>query len=422
MSSREREVELTLATKRDAEVIHNLKREAFMPLYEKYHDDETNPAMEHLEETKRVLRQEYNQYWIIKYREENIGAIRICSEERGIYTVGPLFVVPEFQGKGIGTKAMELLFEIYEDAHLWKLELIVQEKAQRHLYGKLGFERAGYEFPINELMTVRGYEKRVYTDLLNEYDANPQAVVNPDSMFTEIMDEKRPKIAVMTYTRSIVDKWAQRPGVEIIGHTESANGCENIYSMSYGDSVIAFCMSPVGAPNAVATLENLVASGVETIVTFGSCGVMDKEIADGHLIIPTEAMRDEGTSYHYYKASDYIEMDEASVKVLQEVMDTFDYSYILGKTWTTDAIYRETREKVERRKKSGCIVVEMECSALLCAAKFRNIQFAQFLYAADNLDSDIWEQRGLTVHQGLSKSEMYMQIAFESGVRLNKLR
>ena len=88
--------------------------------------------------------------------------------------------------------------------------------------------------------------------------------------------------------------------------------------------------------------------------------------------------------------------------------------YVVGKIWTTDAIYRETSEAIEERKKQGCIAVEMECSASLAVAKFRNIPIIQFFYGADNLDSDKWEIRYL-MDYGLRLCDKYMTIALECG-------
>ena len=66
---------------------------------------------------------------------------------------------------------------------------------------------------------------------------------------------------------------------------------------------------------------------------------------------------------------------------------------MVGKTWTTDAFYRETPAKVKRRKAEGCISVEMEASAFFAVAQFRGVQFAQILYAGDDVSGDKWDSR-----------------------------
>ena len=90
---------------------------------------------------------------------------------------------------------------------------------------------------------------------------------------------------------------------------------------------------------------------------------------------------------------------------------------MFGKTWTTDAIYRETRANAAARRREGCIAVEMECASVMAAGQFRAATVYQFLYAEDSLDGDAWDAR--TWH-GVSSSqyEKYLQIALEAAIRL----
>lgn len=179
----------------------------------------------------------------------------------------------------------------------------------------------------------------------------------------------------------------------ILGEITSANGVSPIYKIIYEGEPVAIFKAWVGAPACVSVFEEVIAMGLNKLVLFGSCGVLNHEIADGHIIVPTSAVRDEGTNYHYLPASNEIELDGECIKIVEGVLKKLNYPYVIGKTWTTDGVYRETKVKVEKRKKQGCICVEMECSAMAAAAKFRNVKFAQFLYAADNLDSVNWQLR-----------------------------
>ena len=73
--------------------------------------------------------------------------------------------------------------------------------------------------------------------------------------------------------------------------------------------------------------------------------------------------------------------------------DELNTPYIKGKTWTTDAIYRETVGNMKKRKEDGCIVVEMECASIMAVSQFRNIPIYQFLYGDDTLDGTEWDRR-----------------------------
>lgn len=150
---------------------------------------------------------------------------------------------------------------------------------------------------------------------------------------------------------------------------------------------------------------------------FGSCGVLDDDKVKENIIIPISAIRDEGTSYHYIAPSVEIEADEHSIRVLENVLESCGYSYVKGKTWTSDAIYRETIPAIFERKQEGCLVVDMECAAMLAVSQYRRIPFIQFLYGADNLSSDKWEIRDLESY-GFTNAEKYMLLPFECGLSM----
>ncbi len=110
-------------------------------------------------------------------------------------------------------------------------------------------------------------------------------------------------------------------------------------------------------------------------------------------------------------------LDKASVDAAAAVMDRYRVSYVRGKTWSTDGFYRETPEKVRRRKESGAVCVDMECSALAAASAFRGLRFAEFFYAADLLDGNRWDARDLREH-GVSGADVYMNLALDCALAL----
>ena len=97
-------------------------------------------------------------------------------------------------------------------------------------------------------------------------------------------------------------------------------------------------MSPVGAPAAVCIMEEVIAMGARHFVYFGSCGVLQRDIAEGHFVVSTSAVRDEGTSYHYLPGADEIELDRACVRAVVDALESIGFPYMAAKTWTTDAI------------------------------------------------------------------------------------
>ena len=249
---------------------------------------------------------------------------------------------------------------------------------------------------------------------LDDFDNDSSAIIEPWFIAEPITGF--PEVAVTSFSNGNISALASFEGVEQLSEFGAGHP---IYGIKYCDVSVAFYESRVGAPSCVLDMEKAISKGVRTVVAFGSCGVLDKEIADGHFIIPVSAIRDEGTSYHYAPASHDIDMDTRSVDVLTATMDKMGYSWLKGKTWTTDAPFRETVAKTTLRKSQGCISVEMECSALLAVAKFRGIRFAQFLYAADNLDAPNWDPRNL-FSRHLSQREKYILVALEAAISLHK--
>ena len=144
----------------------------------------------------------------------------------------------------------------------------------------------------------------------------------------------------------------------------------------------------MGAAGAVCDMELLIASGINKIVAFGTCGRLDKNIAQNTIILPTAAYREEGTSYHYLPESDEIEVDSDAFKICNDIFNKNGFTTVSGKIWTTDAVYRETPGKVALMKSRGCVGVEMELSALLALAKYRNIKFTEFLIGDDAVDGN----------------------------------
>jgi uridine phosphorylase len=128
----------------------------------------------------------------------------------------------------------------------------------------------------------------------------------------------------------------------------------------------------------------------------GGCGVLEKDIAVGHLIVVSSAVRDEGVSYHYLPPSREVTANTEAIHALVKTLEDRGIPYRVGKTWTTDAPYRETLRKITRRREEGCLTVEMESASLMAVAQFRNAIFGQALYGGDDLSGVEWDNRQWT--------------------------
>ena len=254
--------------------------------------------------------------------------------------------------------------------------------------------------------------------VLEEFDKTKTSTFDPEEV--ENVIPNFPKIGITCFSAKLMDRYIETFEGEYIANISSANGKVPIYKINYNGMDIAIFMSRVGAPACIVSYEEVLAMGLEKLIMFGTCGVLDSRIDDLAIIIPTSAVRDEGTSYHYMKSSPEVEVNLKYREEFKKILEEKEISSIEGKVWTTDAPYRETRDKVLKRKEQGCICVDMECSAMAAVSQFREKDLFQFFYAADNLDSVKWDKRSLGNNEKLSEKEQIIYLALELATKMGK--
>ena len=253
--------------------------------------------------------------------------------------------------------------------------------------------------------------------LLEEFDKNKIAVINPDMIFQKIPDF--PETVVSVFSHQLFDAIVRFLGGTVIAESHDVDGVWPVYEVNYKGKRFAFFKGRLGGPACVGAFEDVMAFGGKRIILLGNCGVLDKNIKDCGIIIPTKAIRDEGTSYHYAPAGDTIEVNTKYTEEFKKILEEFGYPYVEGVTWTTDAFYRETPQKIESRKKIGAICVEMECASMQAFCNFRGIEFFQFLYAGDNLDHSSWDPRSLSGNERLDDKQKIALLAFELAYKIS---
>lgn len=252
--------------------------------------------------------------------------------------------------------------------------------------------------------------------LLEEFDANKTAIINPDMCVEKI--ENFPEVTISCFSEELFNEVLEFFRAKEIASVHSASGLNPIYEVTYKGKNFAMFKSMVGEPLCVGQYEEIIAMGSKRLILLGNCGVLDKRIEDCGIIIPIKAVRDEGTSYHYAKPCDTIDVNHKYRDEFKKVLKEFGYPYVEGITWTTDACYRETRDKVNKRKEMGAVCVEMECAGMQALCDFRGTEFFQFFYAGDNLDHTSWEPRSLSGSTRLDEKSKIMLLAFELGLKI----
>lgn len=228
---------------------------------------------------------------------------------------------------------------------------------------------------------------------LLEFDPDPAGLINPSELHARRAGSV-PEVAVLCFFSEVIEELAGRRDVKVVGRLVAAHGSHEILVIERDGRHVAVVHPGVGAPLAGAFFEEMIALGAGRVVACGGAGALVPELALGHVVVPTSAIRDEGTSYHYLPPSREVRADASGVAAAERVLEERGVPYTLGKTWSTDAFYRETRKRVDRRAAEGCVTVEMECAAFLAIAKFRGVRFAQLLYAGDDLSGEVWDGRG----------------------------
>ena len=246
--------------------------------------------------------------------------------------------------------------------------------------------------------------------IIETFDPDSHAIINPSQLVNKV--PYFPEITVAVINKKFIKLIIEDHHAIELPAAES--GCDfPIYFYTHKGKSFAFaCLTQCG-PGAAGDLEELIAIGANKVLFFGCAGALDRSIAPGQIIIPTEAYRDEGVSYHYIPKSDYATVKTAST--LAHIFDQLGVSNLMAKTWTTDAFYRETIGNMKKRKADGCAVVEQECASLMAVGQFREKEIYQFLYAADCLDGEAWDSRILRCTPDETRRQM-LNIALEAAV------
>lgn len=251
--------------------------------------------------------------------------------------------------------------------------------------------------------------------IINAFDDKTEAIINPEKFYgkgKELCD-----VCIITFSNIVMNNILETFRCEKIAEMVSANGSIPFYKLNYKGKDIAFYMSMISSTGAGTCIEEArCLIGAKKYIMFGSCGCLDKKVAAGKAIIPTEAYRDEGFSYHYAPAANYIIIKNADI--VAKAFEEMGIPYVKGKTWTTDGIYRETKANMEKRKKEGCISVEMECAGVQAMCDLRGLEYYDFLINGDLLDSEEWDRRILGNDEERNHQLKNFYIALELALKI----
>jgi len=147
----------------------------------------------------------------------------------------------------------------------------------------------------------------------------------------------------------------------------------------------------IGAPAAAFTLEEAIACGVRKVFEVGVSGGIQPYLQPSDIVVVSRAIRDEGTSYHYFPPDVQVESDIPLREALIEHLKKEGIRHFVGPVWSTDGAYRETRGKLRKFRDDGVLAVNMETSAVFAIAKYRNVRAASAQIISDVLTENGWK-------------------------------
>ena len=248
--------------------------------------------------------------------------------------------------------------------------------------------------------------------ITDSFDDRTQALVSLEDFYG-----KRSHLAercLILFSHRLRDELLRRFPCATIAEIRSANGVTPIFGFEQDGRPLAFYLSPIGSTMAAQyCIEANWLCGATRFIMFGSAGSLDPERTAGRYILPTEAYRDEGMSYHYAPPADYIAVP--GHRALGAIFAELGVPYAEGRVWTTDAFLRETAGQVARRRAEGCIAVEMELAGVQAVCDFHGFSLYDFLEAGDSFSAESYTPEGL--HEA-NHDTYKLQLALEIARRL----
>lgn len=229
-----------------------------------------------------------------------------------------------------------------------------------------------------------------------EFDTDEDAKLNP----THFVREKfKTDQMIITFFPEVIERLISEKVILL----ERTIGGENpVYVYHFAeDASTLITLGQVGCPACAGNLDLFHAMGINKVMFCGGGGVLDKDIAVGELFVVDGVIRDEGFSYHYIEASRYIYTDRVVKEKIVRYLNDHNVPHIQGLTWTTDAIFRETRDRIELRKREGAKIVEMEQAGCIAVAQFRGFSYGAIIYGGDDVSQEEWSNRNWRSRNGI---------------------
>ena len=191
------------------------------------------------------------------------------------------------------------------------------------------------------------------------------------------------------------------------------------YEGTYRGRRVIITLPFPGSPAAVAALEVLIAKGGKVFIGVGRVGSITSKLRIGDILIPSWGLREEGTSFHYVSPINCTPKPDS--KLLETLYAKAiklkrgrRIRVVKGGVWTTDAFFRETRDKVIEYSSKDIYGVDMEFTALATVAKYRKAKLAVIASVSDELHHDGLWVKGFNTKRLRLTENLIVEIALET--------
>ncbi|MDQ3856561.1 MAG: nucleoside phosphorylase [Chloroflexota bacterium] len=227
-----------------------------------------------------------------------------------------------------------------------------------------------------------------------------------------------PSTLVATFQMDAYERMLERAGrssergnrTYVAGLLDSTRGAAD-------DNPVVVARFSIGAPATAAALEQMIARGVRDAIVVGAAGSLQPHLPLGALVLVEGAEREDGTSHHYLPAGEVVSADPELTAQLEECARTRGVDVVRGRSWTIDAVYRETVGAIRRHRDAEVAVVEMEAAATFAVARVRGVRAALLVAVSDELFGHTWNPAfGEAVYAGALQQAA--DIAMDASVRV----
>lgn len=245
--------------------------------------------------------------------------------------------------------------------------------------------------------------------IIDSFDTQSKPIISLKDIYGE--QKHLAEICILTFSKVIMDAVLTTCACEKIAEIGACNGNIPIYAFKDRGRTLAMYLSPIGSTLASeCLLEANWLTGATKFILFGSSGSLSFEETANRFVVPTEAYRDEGMSYHYAPPADYVKIRNSGV--VKAIFDELRVPCVEGKTWTTDAILRETVGLMAKRRAEGCLTVEMEIAGVQAVCDFHGLELYPFLVTGDVLSDTGYTLGTLTdANHNIDKFGLALEIA-----------